>query len=70
MQMIEYARARTQWQFNWETKNVYYVYHCGKNGRRPSAEVLLVDGAKVVYATDAYSAPRDDSVADLSRCKT
>lgn len=69
---IKTLRSATHWPINWETQNVYLVYHCGRglpmDSEQDSFDMLLVDGTKVVYMTDAWTA-RGKDVYDLRECQ-
>lgn len=68
---IKTARSETRWPFNWETQNVFLIYHCGRglpmDSEQFSSDMILVDGTKVVYMTDAWTA-RGRDVDDPALC--
>lgn len=66
--LIKHARLEVNWPFNWETQNVFVIYNCRGNETEPSFDMLLVDGTKVVYATDGYSVNREHLEDDPSLC--
>lgn len=61
---INAARSGTDWQFDWKTQNVFLIYHCGlelpKDSEEFSSDMLLIDGTKVVYMTDAWTTSGKD----------
>lgn len=61
---IKTLRLATHWPINWETQNVFLIYHCGRglpmDSEQVSSDMLLVDGTKVVYITDAWTARGKD----------
>ncbi len=62
---LKTVRLATHWPINWETQNVFLIYHCGLE--EYSFDMLLVDGTKVVYMTDAWIASGKD-VDDPEAC--
>jgi len=69
---LKTLRSATHWPINWETQNVFLIYHCGRgipmDSNEDSFDMLLVDGTKVVYMTDAWTA-RGRNVEDPTACR-
>ena len=69
---VQTLRSATHWPINWETQNVFLIYHCGRglpmDSNDDSFDMLLVDGKKVVYMTDAWTA-RGKDVDDPGECR-
>jgi hypothetical protein len=68
---IKTARSETRWPFNWETQDVFLIYHCGRglpmDSEQLSFDMILVDEKKVIYMTDAWTA-RGKDVDDPMLC--
>lgn len=69
---LKTLRSATHWPINWDTENVFLIYHCGQglpmDSEQDSFDMLLVDGKKVVYMTDAWTA-RGKDVDDPRECR-
>lgn len=68
---IKTLRSATHWPINWDTQNVFLIYHCGRglpmDSEQVSLDMMLVDGSKVVYMTDAWTA-RGKDVDNPNKC--